>query len=130
MVNEIEYQEIIEKIIPSNALANFTLELEEVYRRENGWDVGEINTDKVSDTEISVKVPITKYKGNTNEDELKTTYIATIHRNNYTRELTNLYEAYREEQGWNIGTPKITPINESEIIIRVPMTKNEISYTK
>lgn len=130
MVNEIEYQETIEKVIPSNALANFTLELEEVYRRENGWDVGEITSTKISDTETNVKVPIVKYKENGNVDELKTTYIATIHRNNYTSELTNLYEAYREDQGWTIETPKITPINESEIIIRVPMTKREVNLTR
>lgn len=128
-MSEIEYHELIERIIPSNALQGFTLELEDVYRRENGWDVGDIVTENINENETKVTVPITKYKNNT-DDELKTTYIATIDKSNYTNELTNLYEAYREEQGWVVGIPKITPINDNEIIVRIPLSKHEISLSK
>lgn len=130
MVKEIEYQELVKKVIPSNALQIFILELEDVYKRENGWEVGEITTNALSDNELEVSVEITKLKNSTQDDELKTTYISTIHKSNYTNELTNLYEAYREDQGWTIDTPKITAINDNEIILRVPMTKREINLTR
>lgn len=130
MVNEVEYQENLVQVIPTNAVANFILDLEEVYKRENGWEVGNITATNINDSETKVEVPIVKYKSNNNEDEINTTYIATIHKNDCTRELTNVYEAYREDQGWEIGNPKITPINNSDIIIRVPMTKREVSLTK
>ncbi len=130
MVKEIEYQELVKKRIPSNALQAFILELEDVYKRENGWDVGEITTNELSNTELEVSVEITKFKNNNQDDELKTTYISTIHKSNYTNELTNLYEAYREDQGWTIDTPKITSINDNEIILRVPMTKQERNLTR
>jgi len=129
MLKEIEYKEFIKKVIPSNALQVFILELEDVYKREDGWDVGEITTNALSDTELEVNVEITKHK-NSNQDELKTTYISTIHKNNYTNEITNLYDMYKEDQGWTIDTPKITSINDNEIILRVPITKHEINLTR
>ena len=46
MVSEIEYQELIERNINPQSLKHFILDLEEVYKRENGWNVGNIESAK------------------------------------------------------------------------------------
>ena len=97
MVNEIEYEELIEKEIPIEALKNYILETEEIYKREYGWNVGEFKIETINQNTLKVTVDIAKYKINEDE-ELKTTYIVVIKKEDYNKELANLYEAYKLEQ--------------------------------
>lgn len=128
MVNEIEYEELIEKEIPIEALKNYILETEEIYKREYGWNVGEFKIETINQNTLKVTVDIAKYKINEDE-ELKTTYIVVIKKEDYNKELANLYEAYKLEQGWIIEEPKINEINKEEILVRIPLTKKVPSRT-
>lgn len=62
MINEIEYQEIIEKTIPSSALENFINDLKETYRNEYGWVISEPKIKIVNSEQIKIIIQITKYK--------------------------------------------------------------------
>lgn len=122
MVSEIEYHELIEKNINSNSLGHFILDIEEVYKRENGWNVGDISVTNAENNQIKVSVPIEKLRLNDSTD-IHTTYIAIIKNEEYNNEMNTLLNAYTEEDGWTIESPKITPLNIEEMIIRVPVNR-------
>jgi hypothetical protein len=122
MVSEIEYQELIERNINPQSLKHFILDLEEVYKRENGWNVGNIEVVKAPNDQIKVSVTVTK-QPISDDINTYTTHIAIVKKDNLNNEIQDICNKYTKEEGYTIGNPLTNTLNDNEIIIRIPLTK-------
>ena len=62
MGNEIEYEELINRVIPKKAYDYFINDLQETYKNEFGWVIGNINKKDIDQNNIEVSLTLEKYK--------------------------------------------------------------------
>lgn len=125
MDKDIIYTENFNRIIYKNALVNLIQEFEEVYSSNSGWSVGPINVEKVDNERIRVTAELTKRAKD--ESVYKETFVKVIRKEEYNHFISSIYEQYTSDLGWTIGEPLINELNDEELIVRVPLTKQEKS---
>ena len=125
MDQDITYKENYERTIEKESLENFIREEEEIYNCNFGWTVGPIHIEEIDERRIKVKLTLTKRS--IEENTYKETIIKTLPKNEYNRFISLMYEQYPEELGWNIGEPLINELNQTDIIVRVPLTNQSKS---
>lgn len=118
---EIEYKETLEKTIYKSSLKAFIIELENTYRRNSGWVVGDIKTEELNSEQLKVTVPLTKYLLNEDNDTYREMFVRPIKTEELDSIIASLKEEYTSEDGWTVDTPNVTEIGNGEIILRVPL---------
>jgi len=118
---EIEYSETLDKTIYKSSLKAFIIELENTYRRNSGWVVGDIKTEELNSEQLKVTVPLTKYRLNEDNDTYREMFVRSIKKEELNIIVNSLKEEYTSDEGWTVGTPSITEVGNDEVVLRVPL---------
>lgn len=127
---EIEYQEIFEKTINKDYLNTLLKEMANTYRSDLGWLIGEMKTTELSDSQIKISIPLTKYKLNQNDDIYREIFTRKTLKSNVEYLLLNIRDTYTEEKGWRVGEPTIVDLGNGEVLLQVHLEKRNLGISR